>query len=481
MKYGIDIYCHRHFIVEKLDESKEYDYIYDDEEDKDIMFFVGRSITDMLLAFASDMVKYNKIIPIYKDTFKKDMVGTRLNEYMNIGMAIVIFGDRLIPGQEYIAYKGTDKFNRCIKKSYELNVKYKENDCSICRKGIHACLCPLNCFAYYPPANFSKYFIGHGILKDTFCGTDMDDDTKCVFSEFTLDDELTLDCLMRKSVEYIRNNYKDNIIDANDRNAAYPDILHSEKDYSYIKSRFIGISRGESSIVESSSTAIYGYYRYYNMSISYGGTSIAKSMNPYATAISHGVNSISCTDDKFSTSISYHSGSKSICNGEKSVAIGYDDNMAETNETKSIAISFGRNYEGSAITTDEQSVAVGVECYEAACKAPYSVAVGNNIKNVVKTEKEASVAVSYNSDVEVGPNSVAVIMIKYDDADYVTFSGGINSRIMINVLHEDTILKTTMFIVDGEEIQQDKKYEYYPKSDMLRLNEEVVSDDSNDI
>lgn len=478
MKYGIDIYCHNHFIVEKLDESKEYEYIYDDEEDKDIMFFVGESTTDMLFAFASDAVKYNKSIPIYRDTYKKDMVRTVSNEYdMNIGIAVVIFDDRLIPGQEYIAYKGTDKFNRCIKKSYELNTKYKENDCSLCHKGIHACLCPLDCFAYYPPANFSKYFIGHGILKDTFYGTDMDDDTKCVFSEFTLDDELTLDYLMRKSIEYIRNNYKDNIIDANDRNVVYPDILHGEKDYSYIKSRFIGISRGESSIVESSSH-ICGYY---NMSISYGGTSIAKSMNPYATSISHGVDSISCTDDEFSTSISYRSGSKSICNGEKSVAIGHNDNIAETNETKSIAILFGNNYEGSAITTDEQSVAVGVECYEAICKAPYSVAVGNNIENVVKTEKEASVAVSYSSDVEVGPNSVAVIMTKYDDADYVSFSGGINSRIMINVLHEDTILKTTMFIIDGEKIQQDKKYEYYPKSDVLKLNEEVVSDDSDDI
>lgn len=476
MKYGIDIYCHRHFIVEKLDESKEYDYIYDDEEDKDIMFVVGRSTTDMLLAFASDMVKYNKSIPVYRDTFKKDMVGTRLNEYMTIGIASVIFGDRLIPGQEYIAYKGTDKFNRCISLTYELNTKYKENDCSICRKGIHACLCPLDCFAYYPPANFSKYFIGHGILKDTFYGTDMDEDTKCVFSEFTLDNELTLDFLMRKSVEYIRNNYKDNIIDANDRNAAYPDILHSEKDYSYIKSRFVGISRGESSIVESSTI-----HRYSKMSISYGGTSIAKSIGLCATAISHGIDSISCTDDEFSTSISYRSGSKSICNGEKSVAIGHNDNIAETNETKSIAILFGNNYEGGAITKDEQSVAVGVECYEAICKAPYSVAVGNNIKNVVKTEKEASVVVSYSSDVEVGPNSVAVIMIKYDDTDYVTFSGGINSRIMINILHEDTILKTTMFIIDGEKIQQDKKYEYYPKSDVLKLNEKVVSDDSNDI
>ena len=478
MKYGIDIYNH-HFIVEKLDESKEYDYIYDDEEDRDIMFFIGESTTnDMLFVFASDLAKYDKSIPIYRDTFKKDMVGTMSNKYnMNIEIASVIFGNRLIPGQEYIAYKGTDKFNKCINKSYELDVKYKEDDCSICRKGIHACLCPLNCFAYYPPADFSKYFIGHGILKDTFCGTDINDDTKCVFSEFTLDDELTLDYLIGKSIKYIKDNYKNNIIDANDRNAAYPDILHSEKDYSYIKSRFIGISRGKLSIIESSSRI----YRYYNMSISYGDSSIAKSMNPYATAISHGVNSISCTDDEFSTSISYRMGSKSICNGEKSVAIGHDDNIAETNETKSIAILFGHEYEGSAITTDEQSIAVGVECYEAICKAPYSVAVGNNIKNVVKTEKEASVAVSYSSDVEVGPNSVAVIMIKYNDADYVSFSGGINSRIIINVLHEDTILKTTMFIIDGEKIQQDKKYEYYPKSDVLRLNEEAVSDDSNDI
>lgn len=155
--------------------------------------------------------------------------------------------------------------------------------------------------------------------------------------------------------------------------------------------------------------------------------------------------------------------------------------VEKLDESKSIAILFGHEYEGSAITTDEQSIAVGVECHEAICKAPYSVAVGNHIKNVVKTEKEASVAISYSSDVEVGPNSVAVIMVKYNDIDYVSFSGGINSRIMINVLHEDTILKTTMFIIDGEKIQQDKKYEYYPKSDVLRLNEEVVSDDSNDI
>ena len=51
------------------------------------------------------------------------------------------------------AYKGFNKDMTCLGFQYKEGETYETDNASLCRKGFHACLDPLNTFSYYQPAN----------------------------------------------------------------------------------------------------------------------------------------------------------------------------------------------------------------------------------------------------------------------------------------------------------------------------------------
>lgn len=249
-----------------------------------------------------------------------------------------------------------------------------------------------------------------------------------------------------------------------------------KKDYSYLNSSNIGISRGRSSIVEASN-----YNLESALAVSYGHMSIARCNANYSTAIAYGCYSISCAADRNSTAIAYNK-SKAVTMSKKSIAVSYNS-VAETDGKKSIAVSIGESayrVKGSSISLERDSVAIGVDCYNVTCKGSHSIAIGNHVRKI-KAEGKSSVAVSLNNNydtlIEIGPNSVAVAMINANEGAGIRFIGGTNSRIMINILDSDNkIIKSEVLIIDGEKLQENKEYRYDYSRSKCYLLKEVFSD-----
>ncbi len=57
-------------------------------------------------------------------------------------------------GKTIIVYKGFDKDWSCRGLKYEIGKEYvHEGDVSLCNRGFHACLAPLDIWTYYPPVD----------------------------------------------------------------------------------------------------------------------------------------------------------------------------------------------------------------------------------------------------------------------------------------------------------------------------------------
>lgn len=443
---------------------------YDDESGDDIMFVI-RLYKDRhrnLYIFASDIVKLvsdQSYIPVYADTFKNTMYTAIMNmgeDVQCILYHLIIRGAErnIVPKNEYIAYKATNEDYRCLNKHYDIHTKYKEDGCIICSKGIHACMCPLDCFTYYSPNRNNKYFAGHGILEDTYCGIYCAN-TKSVFSEFTLDEELDIDSIIRKSKDYISKygHYAE-------YDKFFDDVISERRDYSYVISKNVGLVFGGSSIAEVFTPG--------SVSSTFGSTSIAKCNSICSTAIAHNDKSIAYSAADYSVSLSYIL-SRAISKGDYSIAASYNDGLSITDGEKSIAEVIGGSEDigdlGSAITNDRKSVSVGISAEEVICKEELSVAVGIDVESI-KVEGNGSVAVAQGSfeNVNVASNSVAVLMLhRYD---HVNFIGGKNSYIMINLLDGNNEIRSSKTLhIDGKRILPGVTHTYNAIDDTI-----VVSD-----
>ena len=50
------------------------------------------------------------------------------------------------------SYKGFDQDMTCRGKKYEEGKEYVEEHADVCKRGMHACEYPLDCFSYYSPS-----------------------------------------------------------------------------------------------------------------------------------------------------------------------------------------------------------------------------------------------------------------------------------------------------------------------------------------
>jgi hypothetical protein len=95
-------------------------------------------------------------------------------------------------------YKGFDKNLQCRDKQYEVGKTYEELEAELCKKGLHFCENPLDCFGYYPPT------------ESRFAETEADDvsnerggDSKRVAKKIFVKAELSIFNLVKAAVEII--------------------------------------------------------------------------------------------------------------------------------------------------------------------------------------------------------------------------------------------------------------------------------------
>lgn len=97
------------------------------------------------------------------------------------------------------AYKGFDKDLKCRDFQYEVGKEYETDKAELCNCGFHACLCPQDCFGYYPPAN-SRYCL---VELDDVVESKNQNDTKVCGKKIKIIKELTIEEMTAASVEYV--------------------------------------------------------------------------------------------------------------------------------------------------------------------------------------------------------------------------------------------------------------------------------------
>ena len=97
-------------------------------------------------------------------------------------------------------YKGFDSKLRCRDYQYETGKEYEESTAVLCNKGFHACECPLDTFAYYPP-NDSRYCeVELGEVSDK-----RDTDTKRVGKKIKIGAEIGIPGIIKAHVEWVKD------------------------------------------------------------------------------------------------------------------------------------------------------------------------------------------------------------------------------------------------------------------------------------
>ncbi|MEE4209681.1 MAG: collagen-like protein, partial [Parvularcula sp.] len=117
-----------------------------------------------------------------------------------------------------IAYKAFNTDWTCRDFQYEVGKTFThEGDVEICSSGFHACLHPLDCFGYYPPAG-SRFAIVE--MPEVKAGNDCD--TKVCAASITIKAELQLGEMIEAAVKHVFDAAKwvKSRTAANDREAA---------------------------------------------------------------------------------------------------------------------------------------------------------------------------------------------------------------------------------------------------------------------
>ena len=120
------------------------------------------------------------------------------------------------------AYKGFNPDMTCLGFQYEEGKTYETDEATLCKKGFHACLAPLDVFSYYPPCddngNLNKF---HEVELEEV-DERRDEDTKVCAKKILIGAELDFFGLAKAHVEYVKEHVdKDNVKDVyGDQSAA---------------------------------------------------------------------------------------------------------------------------------------------------------------------------------------------------------------------------------------------------------------------
>lgn len=98
------------------------------------------------------------------------------------------------------AYKGFNKDLTCRGFQYEEGKTYEEKEAELCKSGFHACENPIDCLAYYDPAN-SEY---HEVELDDV-SPEREGDSKVVAKKITIGAKIDLFNVAQVGVEYIKS------------------------------------------------------------------------------------------------------------------------------------------------------------------------------------------------------------------------------------------------------------------------------------
>ena len=102
------------------------------------------------------------------------------------------------------AYKGFSPDMTCRGFQYEEEKTYETDEATLCKKGFHACLAPLDVFSYYSPCdgngNLNKF---HEVELEEV-DERRDNDTKVCAKKITIGAELNFFGLAKAHVEYVK-------------------------------------------------------------------------------------------------------------------------------------------------------------------------------------------------------------------------------------------------------------------------------------
>ena len=97
------------------------------------------------------------------------------------------------------AYKGFNKDMTCRDFQYKEGGEYETDRAKVCESGFHACENPLDCFAYYHPAEGS-------IFHEVELSGDIqrgDDDTKCAATKIRIGARVTLAGMIKAGLDFV--------------------------------------------------------------------------------------------------------------------------------------------------------------------------------------------------------------------------------------------------------------------------------------
>ena len=102
------------------------------------------------------------------------------------------------------AYKGFNPDMTCRGFQYEEGKTYKTDEATLCEKGFHACLAPMDVFSYYPPCDDNGNLNRFHEVELEEVDERRDNDTKVCAKKISIGAELNFFGLAKAHVEYVK-------------------------------------------------------------------------------------------------------------------------------------------------------------------------------------------------------------------------------------------------------------------------------------
>lgn len=101
-----------------------------------------------------------------------------------------------------VGYKGFDKDLKCQDKQYAIGETFEEPSASLCKKGMHFCENPHDCFGYYNPAESRYCKVYADDVSD-----ETGNDSKRVCKKLKIGEEITVSDIVKTSVSVFFQNF----------------------------------------------------------------------------------------------------------------------------------------------------------------------------------------------------------------------------------------------------------------------------------